>query len=183
MAIEYFTSIFTGIVNKVIVAAIILLIGIVVGKVVGKVIQRVLHEIELNKIVKKAMGIKISLEEITGNIVMYVIYFAAIVIALKQIGLATLVLDIVFGGIIVIIVIAVFLSAKDFIPNMVSGIVLRQKNIIKEGDNIKTKTAEGKVIEINLVETKIQTDSGDIIHIPNSNLTREEVVVKHSQAS
>lgn len=176
--LEYLGGLFSGIVVKLVVAIIILLVGFIIGRVLGKVIQRVLHEIELNKILRKAVGVKVSIEELVGNIITYFIYFVAIVMALRQIGLATFVLDLLFGGIIIVIILAVFLSVKDFIPNMVAGIFIHQKRNIKEGDKIKIKGAEGTVIHINLVETKIKTKSGDIIHIPNSLLTKEEVVVR-----
>ena len=176
--IEYMGNLFSEIVVKLVVAIIILLIGIIIGKVIGKIIQKVLHEIELNNLLKKAVGVKVSVEELIGTFITYFIYFIAVVMALRQLGLATLVLDLLFGAIILIIILAVFLGAKDFIPNMMAGIFIHQKRNIKEGDKIKIKGAEGTVTHINLVETQIKTKSGDIIHIPNSVLTKQEVVVK-----
>lgn len=175
---EYLSGLFSGIVTKLIVAVIILLVGFIIGRVAGKLIQRVLQEIGFNKILKKAVGIKVSVEELIGSLITYFIYFITVVIALKQIGLATLLLDLLFGAIIILIIVAIFLSIKDFVPNMTAGIFIHQKRNIKEGSTIKVKGIEGEVIHINLVETRIKTESGDTIHIPNSILIKEEVVVR-----
>ncbi len=173
-----FSSVFSGLLTKLLIALIILLIGIIIGKVAGKLTHRVLREIELNNIVKKAAKININLEEFISALATYLIYFIAVVMALRQIGLATIVLDIITIIIIMIIILAVFLSIKDFIPNMIAGIFLHQKGLIKEGDRIEIKDAEGKVVYINLVETRIQTKDGDMIHVPNSLLTKERIIIK-----
>jgi len=173
---ELLRSIFVGYTTKFIVAIIILFFGFIVGRVLGKVIQKVLHELELNNILKKTVKVKMPLEQIISHTVMYLIYFVTIVMALNQIGLATDILNIVLGGFMIIIILALFLSIKDFIPNFISGIFIHQKQFIKEGDLIKVKNIEGRITDISLVETLVQTKQGDIIYIPNSVLTKSEVI-------
>lgn len=178
---EKFSSVFSGFLTQLLIALLILLIGIIIGKVLGKLVQRVLHEVELNSIVKRAAKIRINMEEFIAAFITYFIYFIAVVIALKEIGLATIILDIISAAIILIIVVAVFLGIKDFIPNMMAGVFLHQKKLMKEGDIIRISGAEGEVVYINLIETKIKTADGDTIHIPNSMLTREKLVVKEGK--
>ena len=60
--------------------------------------------------------------------------------------------------------------------NMFAGLFIHQKRFIKEGDILKVDNTEGKVVHINLVETKIETKQGDIIYIPNSLLTKKTVM-------
>ncbi len=172
----FLKEILSGFISKVIVAAIILLMGFILGRIIGKIVQKVLHEMEVDKIIKKAAHIKISIEEILSHITTYFIYFIAIIMALKHIGLATDVLNIVSWAIMIVIIISFFLGIKDFIPNVMAGFTIHRKNFIEEGDFIKIKNMEGKVIHINLIETKIQTKKKDIIHIPNSILTKNEVI-------
>jgi len=171
-------NIFSDFLVELIIALIILLVGIIIGKIVGKLVQRGLHEVELNNILKSTSKIRINLEEFIAAFVTYLIYFITVVVALRQIGLATLILDIVAAIIIVIIVLAVFLGIKDFIPNTIAGIFLHQKRMLKEGDVIKVTGIEGKVIYMDLVETKVETKDGDIIHVPNSILIKEKMVIK-----
>ncbi len=173
---ELFRSVFVGYAAKFIVAIIILLFGFIVGRILSKIIQKVLHEVELNNILKKTIRVKIPLEQIISHTVMYLIYFVTIVMALNQIGLATDILNIVLGGFMVVIILALFLSIKDFIPNFISGIFIHQKQFVKEGDIIQVKNIEGKITEINLIETLVQTKHGDTIYIPNSVLTKSEVI-------
>ena len=175
-SINVLPKILSSVFTKLVVAVIIVLIGLVLGKILGKFVQKALHEIELNKIIKKAAGIKASVEEIISTSLSYFIYFIFIVMALNQLGITTVVLHMISGVILIIIIISILLSIKDFMPNMFAGLFIHQKRFIKEGDILKVDNTEGKVVHINLVETKIETKHGDIIYIPNSLLTKKTVV-------
>jgi len=35
---------------------------------------------------------------------------------------------------------------------------------------------EGVVVEVNLIDTRIKTEKGDIIYVPNSNMIKKKVV-------
>lgn len=174
---EYGDRFFAQLFTKVIVAIIILLIGFIIGRIVAKIIQRFLHEIELNKILKK-MGISASLEKGISNFAKYFIYFIAVIWALNEIGLTTTILNMISGAALILIIVSVLLAIKDFIPNIISGFLINQKSLIKKGDKISIDKLEGKVVDINLIETKIKTRKGDIIHIPNSTITKKELIVK-----
>jgi len=104
--------------------------------------------------------------------------FIVLLIALRYLGIATDILNIIAIAVIIIIAVFVILSVKDFIPNIISGMVLHQKGSIKVGDIVSVDNITGKVFEINLIETKLKTKGGDTIIIPNSNLTRKEYVLK-----
>lgn len=173
--LAYLGELYQGVVNKIIVSVIILLIGFIIGKLASKLVQKFLREVELNKVMKKAAGIKVSLEEIITYFVKYFIYFVFIIMALNQIGLTTTILHMLSGAVILIIIVSVFLGIKDFVPNFIAGIFIHSKEFIKEGDYIKVKDLEGRIEKINMVETVIKTKSGDHIFIPNSMLTKQEV--------
>lgn len=178
--LAYLDSLFSGFVSRLVVAFIILLFGFIIGKILGKIVHKVLHEIELNKLFHSATKVKVSLEEVISTFTSYFIYFIFIVIALEKLGIGVIAFNIVAAGVMVIIILSIFLGIKDFVPNLISGLLLRRKRFIKEGDKIKVNNAEGKIICMNLVETRIKTSKGDIISIPNSSLTKSEVVKKKS---
>ena len=161
---------------KFVVSVIILLMGLIVGRISGKLIHKVLHEIELNNILKKATGLKMSLEEIISSFVTYFIYFVFIIIAIEKLGVGAIVLNIIAGGVMIVIILSVFLGIKDFIPNCIAGIMIYRRSFIKKGDFIKVKNTEGKIIHINLIETRVETKNKDIISIPNSIITKNEVI-------
>jgi small conductance mechanosensitive channel len=170
-----FNIVVNSIMTKLLIAVIIILCGLVLGRIIGKLLSKVLNEFELNQIMRKAAGIKINLEEFTGTAVSYFIYFIAIIMALETIDIAPMILYILSSGVIIIIIISISLTAKDFFPNVISSIIIHQKGFIKEGDRIKIEDIEGKVTKINLLETTIRSDNGDEIFIPNGLITKKKV--------
>ena len=95
---------------------------------------------------------------------------------LQQLGLATTVLNMIAGAVIIVIILSTLLGIKDFIPNMIAGIMIQRKQELKKGEIIKIKGMQGKIIGITLIETKIETKTGDIIFIPNAVLTKTEII-------
>ncbi len=172
---ETIDNIFGVHLQNLILAIIIILIGFIIGRILGKLITKILHEIELNNIIKKLTGIKLSLEELAGQIIAFISYFASIILALSQVGLASTIGIIISAFIIVLVIISFLLGVKDFFPNFIAGLALHRKNLFKEGSRIKTKDIEGKIIKAALTETVIETKNKDIIYIPNS-LLRKSII-------
>lgn len=174
--LETMNSIFENqFLTNIVIAIIILLIGFIIGKLLGKLVSRVLHEIETDKIAKKA-GTKIKLEKSIGSLTAYLIYFIAILMALDQLGIKTIVLYILAIAVLAVLVLSVLLGIKDFIPNMFAGFFIYRKDLVKKGDKIKVHGVQGKVEKISLIETTVRTKNGDTVLIPNSTLTKEEIV-------
>ncbi len=157
---------------KLVAAIAILLLGLVFGRFLSKLTQKILSEIELDRVLRES-NIKIPLEQILSNLIKYIIYVGALIMALNQAGLTTPIFNIILTIIFILIIASVILSVKDFIPNLIAGIRVSRKYNIKEGNKIKVLNIEGTIIETDLVETKIRTKNNDIIFIPNSVLTKE----------
>lgn len=175
---NYSSNLISDIMNNLIVAVIIILIGFILGRVLGKLVQKLLHELELDNILKRTAKIKFSLERGASKFISYFIYFVAIILALNQIGLTTTILHMVSAAILIIIVLSVILGVKDFIPNFLAGMQISRKKLIEEGDRIKVRGTEGKVVNIDLTEIKMKTKSGDIIFIPSSIFIKEQFTKK-----
>jgi small-conductance mechanosensitive channel len=174
-AYTFLNSVFSGFVTKFTVALLFLVIGLIVGKIVGKLIYRLLHEIELNQILKQTVGLRVEMAEIVGKGIQYFIYLIFIIITLETLGIESLTINIIFGGIIVLIVLSVFLGIKDFIPNLIAGMYIHQKHFISEGDIISFNDITGKVVHVYLVETQLMTKSGDTISVPNQLLIKSKL--------
>jgi len=174
---QIFGVVLSKLLMKIIVAAVILLLGFIIGRIVGRLVHRALHEIELNESLKKA-GIKLALEDVISHFMTYLIYFVAIIWALSELGLSTMVLSIIFIAIIVIVIVSILLALKDFIPNFFAGLFIHRKEFIKKGNWIKINGVEGKIKKIGLVETEVQTKNKDVVYVPNANLTKQAVMVK-----
>ena len=95
--------------------------------------------------------------------------------ALNQMGLTSLILNMLSGSVILLILISIILAIKDFVPNMVAGIFIFQKEIIRKGDVISFDKIKAKVLETTLIETKLESKSKDTIYIPNSVLIKKEI--------
>lgn len=175
--ITYISTLFSQFFVKFIIAIVIVLIGFIIGRAVHKVLQKILHEIELNKNLKKA-GIKLSLEQFIANFAKYFIYFIAVIWALTELGLTTTVLYMITAVILLLIIISIILAIKDFIPNAFAGFFIYQKKMFKQGDKIIIHNLEGTIQKITLIETEIKTKKGDTIYIPNSLITKKEVLIK-----
>ena len=160
---------------RLVAAIAILLIGVLFARFLSNVIKKVLKEISLNNILKEELGVKLPLEEFISRVVEYIIYFVAIIMALSQLGLTTTILYVILVVILIIIVIMIILAFKDFMPNLTAGFYLHQKKHIRKGDNIEIKTLEGKILDINLVETRIKTKESDEVIVPNSMLLKSEI--------
>lgn len=176
---EYGDKFFAQLFTRFIVAIIIVLIGFIIGRIACRFMQKFLHEVEIDRILKK-MGIAISLERMLSDFLKYFIYFISVIWALNELGLTTTILNMISAAALILIIISVLLAIKDFIPNIISGFFINQKSMIKKGDTITIGNLRGKVISISLVETQVKTSKGDIIHIPNSTLTKKELIVKKS---
>ena len=87
-------ALLSGVFTKIVVAIIILLIGFIIGKILGRLLQKVLHEFETDKALKNVAGINFSIEHLIGALLTYFIYFIAIIMALNQIGLTSIFLNI-----------------------------------------------------------------------------------------
>lgn len=171
-------DILRGVLSKYIVAILILLVGFILGKLLGKLVQKLLNIIELDALLRRATGVKLGLEEIMGHFISYFIYFISIVMALDYLGLKTWILNFISFAIIALIVLSIVLGVKDFIPNVFAGLFLHRRRHIKEGETIEFDGTRGKVVHVNLVETRIETKGGDIIYIPNSFFVKTALIKK-----
>ena len=172
----YSKDIFSGFMQDLVIAIVILLVGFVIGKIVGRIIEKTLKAIELDKNVTRFSGIKYSLSEVTGIIISYLIYIFVIILALNQLHLTTQILNIVAGIAIIVVLIALLLGIKDFIPNIIAGIAIHNKKHLEKGDYIKVKEVEGKITNMSLTETLIQTQSNEFIYMPNSAILKAEII-------
>ena len=53
--------------------------------------------------------------------------------------------------------------------------VVTGKDKFKVGDNIQVENVKGRIVHINLVETKIKTHNGNIIFLPNSFFSKKKI--------
>lgn len=77
-------------------------------------------------------------------------------------------LSIVFAGLA--------LLTKDYISNMINGMVITFSGQISIGDNVSVGKHRGKIIDITLQNIHLLNDDDDMIFIPNNTLLTSEVI-------
>ena len=158
-------------------AFLILIVGLVIGRVVGNTLRRVFRGMELNHFFQTGFKLRFNAEGFFSGLVSYSIYFISILLALFQLGISTSTLKVIFLVFVGIVIVIGLLASKDWLPNLVAGLYLVKTKKIKIGKTLKIRGFEGKIGEFNLIETKITTNKGEEVYIPNSLLNKEFVRV------
>jgi small conductance mechanosensitive channel len=106
-----------------------------------------------------------------------VITVALIVIgALFAFGIAVRSDNVTILGIVAAIVITSF-GAQDLLKDYVSGYYILLERNIKIGDNISLERGSGTVSEVRLRVTLLQSEAGDVVIVPNSELFTHPVTI------
>jgi small-conductance mechanosensitive channel len=77
-------------------------------------------------------------------------------------------LSIIFAGIAIL--------SKDYISNMINGMILTFSGQMSIGDNVRIGEQRGKITDITLLNIHLQNDDDDIIYIPNNVVFNVEVI-------
>ncbi len=173
---NYLANLFSGFLQDIVIAIVIVLAGFILAKILGKLISKILNAFHVDENLKKHAGMKVSVEQIAGLIVTYLVYLVTVVVALNQLHATSFIFNLVAILLIVLVVVAIILGIKDIVPNLIAGMILHKRCFLKEGDHIKMNDIEGKILHVSLFETRIETKSKDHISVPNTLLTKSEVL-------
>ena len=69
---------------------------------------------------------------------------------------------------ITIVAAAIALTFKDYITNMINGLIIMFSDRLSLGDHIKINDTEGKILDITLINVILQNEDSDMVIIPNS---------------
>lgn len=69
---------------------------------------------------------------------------------------------------ITIVAMAIALLFRDYITNMISGLLIMFSDRFTIGDNIKIGEYEGRILDITLVNIEVKNEDDDIVLIPNN---------------
>lgn len=157
-------------------AVVLLLGGFILGKIVEKFLFKVLKEVEINKAIREA-GLKINADKLISTISAYLIYMISFLAALEQLGLANTVITVISFLVLLIFIVSFYLAVRDFIPNFSAGVYLYSREDLKEGNHVEIDNIKGELLGFDLLQVRIKTRNGDIIHIPNSTAIKSKIKV------
>ncbi|WP_432708918.1 mechanosensitive ion channel family protein [Pedobacter sp.] len=81
---------------------------------------------------------------------------------------------------ITIVAAAIALTFKDYITNMINGLIIMFSDQLSLGDHIKVGEIEGKILDITLINMILQNEDNDMVIIPNS-VVFSSVIVNQSK--
>ncbi len=163
-------------INKLVIAIAIFLLGLIVGRIVGKLLGKFLKEFKVDSLVKKHSNIKFSVEKFVIGFVSLLFYILFFIIALNYLGITSFILNILSFIIVVVIFLAIIFSIKDSLPNIFAYRTITKH--LSVGNRIEFPNVKGKIIDITLLETIVETSSDDLIYIPNRLFLREIFIKK-----
>lgn len=86
--------------------------------------------------------------------------------------------DFIFSVSIVAAAIAV--TFKDYITNMINGLIIMFSDRLSLGDHIKIGDNEGKILDITLINMILQNEDSDMVIVPNS-IAFSSVIINQSK--
>lgn len=142
-------------------ALIILVLGLILGRILVNVVRNLYKDSGLDQIFGKWIVKYLSV------LIQFVVYVLTLFFALKQLGLTVdlfkQVLIVLIGGVLLL----VFLSFKDNIPNFTAYFYVRRK--FSKGSSLEYQGLKGKVVSVRYFETVLNV-SGEKLFVPNSRL-------------
>ncbi len=163
---------YSDVIIKLLTSFLVIILGIIIGNILKNVTKRVIKGSELNNMLKEQLRIKWNIENKIPNIIKYLVYTITFIMLLNVIGISTKILWVVFVIILFIVLLFILLAFRDWLPNLISGIYILRSKKIKRNEVISTGDIKGRVKEISLFETKIETNNNEVISIPNYSLAK-----------
>jgi MscS family membrane protein len=148
------------------------------AKPVANISQIVMHYIERDLAKRTESKLDDMVLPLINKTVSFLVYVFALILALDQLGIEVLPFIAGLG----IVGLAIGLAAKDTLANIIAGIFIIIDRPFVVGDRIEAWSAPkqaatwGDVIEIGLRSTKIKTTDNILLVIPNSEISRRDII-------
>jgi small-conductance mechanosensitive channel len=143
------------------------LLILIVGVVVGDKVQMVIGE--------RLTGIKLPEIGVFPRLAKFTVFYIAVLIALSQLGVATLALVVLLAGYLFAVVFLGGLALSDLLKSAAAGSYLLLEQPYAIGDEVEIGDRRGIVQEVNLFVTHIEDDGEEFI-VPNSTVFETGVV-------
>jgi small-conductance mechanosensitive channel len=143
------------------------LIILIVGIVVGDKIQLLISE--------RLTGIKLPQVGVLSQLAKFTVFYVAVLVALSQLGVATLALVVLLGAYLLAIVLLASIALSDLLKSGAAGSYLLLNQPYAIGDEVEIGDKRGIVQEVNLFVTHVENDGEEFI-VPNSAVFEKGVV-------
>jgi len=143
--------------------------------IIGKWVARLVSKIAATAMQKSKMNE--TLTSFMKNIIYYVLLIFVAIAALNKLGIETT----SFVAIIGAAGLAVGLALQGSLANFAAGVMLILFQPFKVGDEVEAAGAVGKVQEIQIFSTIMETSDKKKIIVPNSKITADKIIIHKAQ--
>lgn len=154
----------TGFFRQLFIAVIVLIVGIIAGDKMSLYVN------------ERLKGVKVPEVGLLATLAKYSIFYIAALVALSQLGVATLPLVVLLAAYAFGIVFLGGLATKDLLTATAAGLYLLLTEPYAIGDEIEVDGHRGIVQEVNTLVTRVETDGEEHV-IPNDRVFRGGVVI------
>ncbi|MFD2909907.1 mechanosensitive ion channel family protein [Flavobacterium ardleyense] len=144
-------------------AALVLVLGIYLARFIKRIAVKIVSKITKN----------VTLQNLFGSIIHFTILGVVLFTVLTILNLDKAVTSILAGA--GILGLALAFAFQDIASNFMSGIFLSFRKPLKVGDIVEIKGYMGRVLEINLRDTVMQTFQGKTVIIPNKEVFQNPI--------
>jgi small-conductance mechanosensitive channel len=148
---------------NIVLAAVVMVIGLYIAKFIRKIMSKLVDKISKN----------ITLNNLFSTIVYFSFIGIVLFTVLTILNLDKAVTSILAGA--GILGLALAFAFQDIAANFMSGIFISFRKPLKVGDIVQIKEYMGKVIEINLRDTLVETFQGKTVIIPNKEVFQNPI--------
>ncbi|RUO74571.1 mechanosensitive ion channel protein [Pseudidiomarina sediminum] len=146
---------------KFIVALLILLVGKMVANSVAKLLGKGMSR----------RGVDGAVISFLSAIVKSVIFIAAVLMALSQVGVQTTSFIAILGA----AGLAIGLSLQGSLANMASGVLIILFRPFRAGEYVEAGGVSGTVQEVNIFQTILKTPDNKVVFVPNAQVTGQPI--------
>jgi small conductance mechanosensitive channel len=151
---------------KLILSAVVLFIASFLSRLVKPLVKRFDDKVDAIEFSKHTLVI-------VSQVIKYVIYLIALSIILTIFGVTEALYTLLTGG--AILGFAIGYASKDILSNMLSGIIVAVDKPFMIGDDIEVGDIRGTVKVLAFRTTKLVTQDGVSVEIPNSEMTSKPI--------
>lgn len=148
---------------NIVMAAIVMVIGFYIAKFVRKIVRKLISKVSNN----------ITLNNLFSKIVYFIFMGIVIFTVLTILNLDKAVTSILAGA--GILGLALAFAFQDIAANFMSGIFISFRKPLKVGDIVEVKDYMGRIKEINLRDTVMETFQGQTVIIPNKEVFQNPI--------
>jgi hypothetical protein len=137
----------------------------------GRALGHALHAYTLRSFSRTSARLRSQLAEALR----FVVTVTSAVLALRQLGIDTALLDILIGAVVFALALAFALlvgfGGKDLGRELAYGRYLHR--IVREGDQLEVAGVAGRVVALHPASVEVETDDGTSVHVTNSQVFAE----------